>query len=60
MKQGSISELIYFAIEEYENKNETLKTIFIKTETEKYAVQVPLADTERNWLAKEIKHWLDV
>ncbi|MGB6299543.1 MAG: serine/threonine-protein kinase [Rivularia sp. (in: cyanobacteria)] len=60
MKQGSISELIYFGIEEYENKNERMKTILIKTETEKYAVKVPLADTERNWLAKEIKHWLDV
>ena len=58
MKEGSISEIIYFAIEE--NENERLKTIFMKSETEQYGVRVRLADTERNWLAKEIKNWLDV
>ena len=57
-REGSISEIIYFAIEE--NEKERLKTIFVKSETEQYGVRVQLADTERNWLAKEIKDWLDV
>ena len=57
-REGSISEIIYFAIEE--DDNERLKTIFIKSETEQYGVRVRLADVERNWLVKEIKDWLDV
>ncbi|MEO0839584.1 MAG: serine/threonine protein kinase, partial [Cyanobacteria bacterium J06643_5] len=57
-KQGSISEINYFSIDN--NIVDWRKSVILKTETKKYKTNVHLTDSEREWLTKEMKNWLDV